>query len=208
VESDSESWLLPPGRALWIPAGTYHAIDCRSPVVFRMPYLSAEAELLGPRCLVVRVSALLHAVILRLVEAPERQDQREALESLLHSELGAAPIEPLSLPKPAAGKLKVLAAALLDDPADARGLREWAGHLALSERSLIRLILAETGMTFREWRRRIRMIAALERLQAGKSVTETAFDVGYASSSAFTAAFRRSFGALPRDRLAEAPRVP
>ncbi len=68
----------------------------------------------------------------------------------------------------------------------------------MSERSLIRKFNAETGMTFRQWRRQARLLEALERLAAGDSVTAVAFAVGYDSISAFIVAFREVFGETPK----------
>ena len=64
-------------------------------------------------------------------------------------------------------------------------------------RTLERLFVKETGMTFRRWRQRARLLAALHRLAAGEPVTSTALSVGFRSTSAFIAMFRRSLGTTP-----------
>ena len=53
-------------------------------------------------------------------------------------------------------------------------------------------------MTFRQWRRQARLLAALERLTAGEPVTSVAMAIGYESTSAFIAAFREGFGETPK----------
>ena len=47
------------------------------------------------------------------------------------------------------------------------------------------------------WRQKVRMLDSIRLLAEGKSVTEAAFDTGYASVSAFIAAFRHTFGCTP-----------
>jgi AraC-like DNA-binding protein len=64
-------------------------------------------------------------------------------------------------------------------------------------RTAQRLFLSETGMAFAQWRQRLRLLVAMERLGAGLNVTQTAFEVGYASVSAFVSAFRCEFGVTP-----------
>jgi methylphosphotriester-DNA--protein-cysteine methyltransferase len=59
------------------------------------------------------------------------------------------------------------------------------------------LFIAETGMTFRQWRRQARLVAAIERLARREPVTSVAFDLGYDSVSAFIEAFRKTFGVTP-----------
>ena len=57
--------------------------------------------------------------------------------------------------------------------------------------------MAETGLTFGEWRTRLRLRAALSHLAAGEAVSVVAARVGYESTSAFVAAFRRQVGVPP-----------
>lgn len=57
-------------------------------------------------------------------------------------------------------------------------------------------------MTPDAWRRHARLLEAVARLRTGAGVTEIALDLGYRSVSAFSQAFRASFGVSPgRARL-------
>jgi len=64
---------------------------------------------------------------------------------------------------------------------------------------MTRLFQRETGLSFRAWRRRLRLLKSLGGLEAGESVTSVALDSGYNSTSAFIAAFRNEFGMTPRE---------
>ncbi|MFJ7111440.1 helix-turn-helix domain-containing protein [Pseudomonas sp. NPDC098740] len=57
--------------------------------------------------------------------------------------------------------------------------------------------VSETGFTFSQWRRRARLLRALERLAAAVPVTTIALELGYENVSAFIAMFRRTFGVTP-----------
>src|SRR3546814_638212 len=94
-------------------------------------------------------------------------------------------------------RMRRIAEALLADPADTRALGDWAKAAAASERTLARLFVRETGMTFGAWRERLRLTAAVARLAEGQPVTSVAFDLGYQSPSAFIAMFRRCLGDTP-----------
>ena len=109
----------------------------------------------------------------------------------------ALTFESLHLPRAKDERIARLGVALLEDPADPTSLCGWASRLNLSPRTLIRRIKDETGMSFRELRRQTRILAALERLSLGESVTNVAMDVGYDSPSAFTQAFRTVTGKTP-----------
>jgi AraC-like DNA-binding protein len=66
-----------------------------------------------------------------------------------------------------------------------------------SVRTLERLFRAETGIAFGTWRQRARLFRALQLLAENENVTSTAIAVGYESTSAFVAAFRRTIGVTP-----------
>lgn len=211
VTTSDGSWILPPGRALWMPAGRSHEIFCRDAVEMRTVYLApdrrpapqgggpvSEACMLAlpENCVVWRLSALMREVILRLAsEHDERQDRH--LIALLLAEIEVIDALPLHLPQPADPKIRMITSTLFSAPADSRTLEDWAVETNLSPRTLIRRFQAETGMTFRQWRRQARLLAALERLAAREPVTSVALDVGYDGLSAFIEAFRQAFGVTP-----------
>lgn len=199
VESEGGLWVTPPGRAVWMPADRAHAIRCVTEVRMRTVYFDPSAASLGVDRASVEVwsvSGLMREILTRLATDATPKGAPHLL-ALLALEIDAVAAEPAALPHPSHPGLRRIAAALTEDPADARSLRQWAATLGLGERTLIRRFLAETGMSFRQWRRQARMIAALERLGAGGAVTTVALDVGYGDPSAFIAAFRETFGCAP-----------
>ena len=95
-------------------------------------------------------------------------------------------------------RLRQLCETLLIKPGDQRTLEQWASSTNASARTLARLFVAETGLTFGEWRQQARVLEAMGRLNNGEPVTDVALDLGYESVSAFSAMFRRAAGASPR----------
>jgi AraC-like DNA-binding protein len=67
----------------------------------------------------------------------------------------------------------------------------------VSRRTFTRLFRAQTGVSFAAWRQQVCMLAAITRLSDGQPVTRVALELGYASASAFTSAFRRILGDTP-----------
>jgi AraC-like DNA-binding protein len=75
---------------------------------------------------------------------------------------------------------------------------EVADHVGMSERTLRRHMQAELGQSWREFIREFRMNRAMEMLRKDRlSITETAFQVGFSSSSAFSSAFLEYVGQPP-----------
>jgi transcriptional regulator GlxA family with amidase domain len=75
---------------------------------------------------------------------------------------------------------------------------EIAYEVGLTPRSLARRFADETGMTWQAVLRRMRILAAIEKLaDEDLPITAIAFQVGYSSLSAFNAAFRELTGRTP-----------
>ena len=94
--------------------------------------------------------------------------------------------------------MATLCEALYDEPDDQRGPEQWGAVLGMSPRTLTRRFNDEVGMPLSQWRRRLRLIKAVEMLGGGCSVTQTALDLGYGSPSAFIYAFRQEMGMSPQ----------
>jgi AraC-like DNA-binding protein len=201
VSTAAGTWVVAPEQAVWVPPGVEHQVGHRSGVAMRTLYIDAGvARELPADCCVVAVPLLLRQLILRAMEIgldypPEGPEAR--VMTVILDELRALKPEPLHLPHPRDVRLKRIAEALLADPADGRALEDWARDAGASARTLARLFVKETGMTFGAWRERLRLTAAVARLGEGEPVTAVAYDLGYQSPSAFIAMFRRSLGDTP-----------
>ncbi|MFD9130523.1 AraC family transcriptional regulator [Kitasatospora sp. NPDC059571] len=208
VSTDRGSWVVPPHRAVWIPAGVPHAHRAHGPSELRS--LSYPAEVRPPaldRPTVLAVSPLLHEIVAVLSgPRPPSGDARHRLERVALDQIADAPAFDRWLPAPDDPRLRDLAALLADDPADQRTLAELGTAVGASERTLSRLFRRETGMSFPQWRAQLRLQRALALLAEGGSVTAVAAASGYATPSSFIEAFRHAFGTSPgRHRREDAP---
>jgi AraC-like DNA-binding protein len=194
-------WVVPPQRALWMPAGTVHGIEMLDPVTMRTLYLRDDAAAAMPQaCRVLQVSPLLRELIVRATELPVQYDEGGPagyVVALLLAELHGSQALKLELPMPRSRRLTTLCRTLLDAPGDRRTLGQWAHTVHASERTVARLFRSETGLTFAAWRQQARVLEAMARLGSGAPVTQVALDLGYDSVSAFCAMFRRAAGTSP-----------
>jgi AraC-like DNA-binding protein len=91
-------------------------------------------------------------------------------------------------------------------------VQEWAGRIEVSERTLSRLLLQETGLSFGWWRQQFHVVLALQWLSQGGSVQSVATVLGYESASSFVFMFRKALGSSPArsitQRLAGSPTAP
>jgi len=205
VSASEASWMVPTGRAVFIPARSVHAIRMWGLVEMRTLYLSPVLTSFEDKaCRVVEVSALLRELILRTVER-SALDSRAApdtwLIGLLQDEVktasAAAEDSPLALPMPVDERAHALARQVLDDPSARETVEELAQEHGLARRTLERRFRDETGMSFGMWRQKARLLDSIRLLAEGRSVTDAALDCGYSSVSAFIAAFKGTFGYTP-----------
>src|SRR5258708_7811690 len=201
ITTPEGSWVVPPNRALWIPAGVDHQIVMAGRVTMRTLYVEPSASPgLPAACRVAAVSGLLRELILRAVEMPLLYDEHGAdgrLAALVFDELHLLPTLPLHLPSPTDPRLRRVCTALPRDPRAPRALDEWGGAGGASAPTPARLFLRETRGTVAPRRAQARLLAALSRLAGGQKVTSVALDLGYESPSAFIAMFRRQLGVTP-----------
>ena len=208
------TWVLPPTRALWIPAGLRHETASATRATMRTLYIRpglfpvSWTETHHPTP--VAASPLLAELIGYLGGDDLDPVKRAHAESVLADLLKPVPVTTIQVRLPAGQPARQVAEALRANPADQRTLREWGREVGASERTLARAFAAGAGVPFGHWRALLRLQAALPMLAAGEPVTRVAGRVGYDTPSAFVAAFRRETGQTPaayfRSR-AELPRA-
>jgi len=193
-------FMLPPRRAIWIPAGTEHEVRCRGVVSSHTLYIDPALDHSPQGARVIEVTELVRALIMEVgsFEPEYDLDGREGeIARLLLSEVRRMPPTPTDVPMPRDERLIRVCNALIEDPTDDRDLDAWASLAAMGRRTFTRAFRRETGAGLATWRQQVRLMAAIPKLEAGLSVTTVAYDVGYESASAFTATFHRVFGVAP-----------
>lgn len=200
VSAEDSSWIVPPQRAIWIGPHVVHEVTileaaCLSPLRIH----ASRTPFQGESCRVVEVSSLLRELIAALEtgEQPREPGRATLLGELILDELARAPSRPIRVPLPRDKRLKGLCEALVAAPGDTQTLAGWATAVGASERTLARLFERELGMSFGQWRQQVRLAHGASLIARGMPLWQVAEQLGYASQSAFTAMFRKTFGSTP-----------
>jgi len=201
VSTPNGSWVAPPERAVWIPAGTPHSVRMVGAVQTRSVLIEpGECTGRGDECQVVGVSPLVRHLLGAAADVPPEYDVsgRDGLVMrLLLAEIERAPSIPLAVPFPTHTVLARRCHAFLERPNAAATIDEWAGEMAMNRRSFTRLFRRETGMSFAEWRQQACLSVALPKLAAGEAITSIAYDLGYDGPGNFSTMFKRMLGVAP-----------
>lgn len=201
VHAESTSWVASPQRGVWIPPGTRHTFFPSTRVELRNLLVLPTMDVgLPPKTCFVRINSLLKELIVRAIKPDSSfrsEAHRERMLHLIVDELEPLDYAPLLLPEPRDGRLRRICDHIKQHPADNRTLDDWASSAGASGRTLERLFIKETGISFANWRRQARLIHSTVRMSLGDSVLSAAIDAGYNSPSAFIDMFRRSVGETP-----------
>jgi AraC-like DNA-binding protein/quercetin dioxygenase-like cupin family protein len=207
VTTPKGRWLVPPDRAVWVPARLEHAIDVLADIEMRTLYFdlawlereqrsaSLDAEF------VVRVSPLLHQAILAIFDIRNSPERTALLVKLAVLELHQAEDSATFIPLPHEPRCRRAADIVLADPTGLHEIEALAREVGTSARTLSRLFSSETQLSFKSWCQRARIAAAIEKLSTDTnvSVKQLASDLGYASVPAFSHAFRQVTGKTPTE---------
>ena len=201
-------WLVPPQLAVWVPAGMSHRIDVLSDVEHRMIYWHPTtlrtwipSASLG-RAFALRVTALLRELILSAFAADATPAKTELVVRLILHELTETPDAPTFLPLPASATLRRVVDLAFADAASRLDIGDLACRAATSVRTISRLFPVETGLTYKAWRQRARIVLAIDQLSTGTAINQVAADVGFSSTAAFCFAFRQVTSMTPSSFLA------
>ncbi len=184
-----------PRQAFWVRRGSaLEVAACDPQTVYVVCWRQAPPTLTALAAGSLRITARGREVVLRLTQPGVPEDEGLALKQDLFDNLGE--ITPLDHETRGNGLARQVAATVIANPADDTELAAWAGRLHTSVKTLQRDFAREYGVSWSRWRTQLRLRASLAMLDR-LPVTEVAHRVGYASPSAYVAAFSREFGETP-----------
>lgn len=199
-EVENAMWMVPPQYAVWIPGRVPHSNRATPGARLCFLFIEPGTAAMPEHSCTLKISSLVRELILTLAVRNKGQKTSPALQRLvqvLFDELPQQPQQQLQLPVSAHPKIRTMVDTMAAEPAVWQTLGQWASHFAMSERNLARLVVKETGLSFRRWRHQLQLILALQLLIRGHSVQQVAHALGYDSTTAFITMFRKGLGQTP-----------
>lgn len=214
VTTPKGRWLVPPARAVWLPPGIEHAVDVLADIEMRALLVPSDWLATHPeasrlnREFVVTVGPLLRETILAAFKHASNAKRIDLLVEVALFELAEDEDAATFMPLPNDARARRVADMILADPSNDRELELLAYAAGASARTITRLFSAETNLTFKEWRQRARIMAAVEALGSGKtSIKQLAAQLGFSSVAAFGHAFRQIMGMTPSEMIRRSSRM-
>jgi AraC-like DNA-binding protein len=196
---ETEDYRLRSGSALWVPAGAPHSLTVReNSVLLPMSFDLTHTATTLRTPTVIAVDSRLRTLLLAKVQTECSIIQPAAnIDRQILAMIESSPGRSTALPMPATEAALTVAETLRFNPGDDHTLAELAASVHASVRTIERAFVAETGMTFRQWRIHNRMEAAAILLRTASNLEAVANRVGYLNASAFGRAFKEHFGTTP-----------
>ena len=209
MEGVQGHYKVPRQFAMWIPAGAVHRAATQrhaSGSIYFAPEL-LPCTMAAPR--VIPAPALLREMVMHAMRWPlEREDDDVSaayfpcLARLCENWI----TEDVKLLLPATTEPRITAImAYTNAHLAAVTLPDVCQHANMTARTLRRQFTKSTGISWEEYRQRLRLSLALNALdQTNQSIGEIAAIVGYENQAAFARAFRAILGMAPREYRAQA----
>lgn len=205
-----ESLIYSSGMLVYIPPGLPYRTEILTKNISGW-YVTIPKERVGflpsNRIQVLKPSKLILGISDEIVswgilsEKNKTPVQRRLVMAFLDELAKIPPMRHLTVPMPAHSGLCIVAGRIMQDPADKKGIDFWAKVAGMSRRSFTGYFSSETGLSFSLWRQRVKIHSSIKSLLSGKSVTETAAELNYPTTSAFSDTFRRQIGISPKQYL-------
>ncbi|CAJ0786595.1 HTH-type transcriptional regulator NimR [Ralstonia condita] len=202
VVVETRRLTAPAEYLIWVPANQPHSASIRQATDFLSVYVAEPlARRLPPMACLIQQTPLVRALLedfqaRRISVMTDDWDLRQF--ELLVEMLGRAGHTDSYLPDSKDRQLEPILQAIRLFPADNTPLKTWAERVHSTERTLARRFQHELGMSFVQWRNRVRLLRALVWLKEDCSIQDIALALGYGTPSAFIAMFRKQIGFSPQ----------
>lgn len=199
-ELEHAIYLVAPGHAVWIPGGQIHRNRITDNARICFLFIEPGVACMPDHSCTLAISPVVRELSLHLAnQDPDYSEHSLSarLVQVLLELLDKSPVEQMHLPISDDARLSVIVATWASQHGDRRTIEQWAQQLGMSARSLARLVVQETGLSFGRWRQQWQLMLAMHLLASGMAVQQVALELGYESVTAFITMFKKSLGQSP-----------
>lgn len=209
VRAGDSVWTVPAQRAVWVPGGVPHTIETSADSLFYATFLEPGVAAHLPRhAIIVELIPAVRELLLLNAAVDMPVETRLRLQRLAIELLQPSPGAQVDLRLPETPRVLFVAEQILEAPDGSDTTADWADRVGMPARELSRAFVAETGLSFTQWRIRARVRASLVPLASGQTVAATARSLGYANPSTFIEHFRSIVGSTPAAYFTDPERSP
>lgn len=207
VVVENQIWVVNPLQGLWLPSYIEHQVDFQKDVTLYSVFIdSSLTNTLPQSSFSFDISCFLKELLFKIISfgsVENFSDSQRRIMDVFLDEIKEIRPGATFLPMTNHPKLKTVVEALMNDLSSKSKIAYYADLISMSSKTLSRLFAKELGMTFSDWRTRLKLLEAIKRLGEKQSVKEIAFDLGYEDTSAFIFMFKKNLGQTPATYIFE-----
>ena len=199
-QAEHNQWLIQKGMLVWIPPNISHYAECKYSASLIAMYVPPKiAETWPDKIMLIDASKLAIGIVDKFATSKIPTTKAiKLLDFLLEELIGCKPSKNI-LPLPTDRRLVQITQSIIRNPAIKVSLNEWAQKVGACERTLSRLFIKETGLSYKYWINRLKHNEALTGLRDGLTNEELSLKLGFASGDSFSHWFKAEFSCSPRN---------
>ncbi|MFM2485191.1 AraC family transcriptional regulator [Celerinatantimonas yamalensis] len=201
IETENAQWPITPGSVGWIPAKLAHKAKVLAAVHGHILHFDSSDNMVLPEApKIFRMDSLVQSLLQRATCLDGNHYPASYVTQLigiLGYEIQSMEELPVSLPLPVDRRARHIADELLRCPSTGMTQAQLANRWGVSVRTLSRIFINQTGLTFSQWRQQSKILISLQWVLDGFTISEVAERSGYSNVSAYIEAFRQRFGESP-----------
>ncbi|WP_186755638.1 AraC family transcriptional regulator [Echinicola salinicaeni] len=207
VVTKKNIWVVNSLQSVWIASNEEHQVYFPNNVKVITAFID-ESKLKGlpVNSFAFETSAFLKSILEKIISFSNpimfTQRQNRIIEVLI-DELSTLQSSTTFLPTSQDNRIKLVLDTLMNNWSSKHTIDYYASLASVSTRTLSRLFHKELGMSFGDWKMRLKLMEAIKLLGEEKSVKEIAYNLGYENVSSFIVAFKKHFGKTPANYLAK-----
>lgn len=200
VEVNSKFYHVPPLHGVWIPKESEHVLWSSEQSEYVCININRTFDIVsnGEESKIVEISPIVDTYVdYFLLNDADQIKEIELKESAFMQFLAELNEVDFTLPYPHSQELLHLCQQIQADSGAPHTPEQCANKLNISQSTFVRRFKKETGLTYQEWRQRLRLLQSIRRVKEKESILNIALDAGYSSASSYIYAFKKTFGVSP-----------
>lgn len=201
VVTGKNIWIVNPLQSVWVASYDEHQVYFPNNVKVISAFID-ESKLsnLPKESFAFDTSDFIRNLLAKITSFanPKRLTaQQNRIFEVLLDEISCLKPSATFLPTSHDERIKKVTDVLMNNIAGKYTIEYYADLSCISSRTLSRLFVKELGMSFGNWRMRLKLLEAIKQLGEKKTVKNVAYDLGYENVSSFIATFKKHFGQTP-----------
>ena len=198
-------WIINPLQSVWIASNEEHQVFFPNNVRVITAFIDkSKLNNLPKDSFAFDNSSFLNSLLKKIVSFgnPNKLTipQSRVIEVFL-DEISTLKPSTTFLPTSQEKRVRIVVDDLMHNFSSKKNIDYYANKSSVSPRTLSRLFNKELGMSFGDWKMRLKLMEAVKQLGENKSVKQIAFDLGYENVSSFITTFKKHFGKTPTNYL-------